>query len=82
MKEIVIEESPPGGSNFSLVNKEAGLVRLRTHLFEDPIQIGEAKRILYLMITSLDKAAKTWKVANNLDENRKSRRLVKKTVLI
>ena len=82
MKEIIIEAAPPGGSNFSLVNKEAGLVRLRTDLFKDPIQIGEAKRILYLIITSLDTAARDWKVANNLDENRKSRRLVKKTVLI
>ena len=82
MKEIVIEESPPGGSNFSLVNKEAGLVRLRTDLFEYPIQIGEAKRILYLMLTSLDKAARDWKVANNLDKNRKPRRLVKKTVIV
>ena len=79
---IVVESAPPRGSNFSLVNKGGGLVQIKTQLFDDPVQIGEAKRIIYFMVLSLDQAAKSWRVPNNLDEEDKPRTITKQSITI
>lgn len=55
-------------ADYSIRNIGEGVVVINDGLMGTEIQIGEAKRRLYLMIKALDRQAAEWGVPNNLNK--------------
>jgi len=82
MNDIEVYAPPDQAADFTIRNLGDGEVVINDGAMGTPIQIGEAKRRLFLMIKALDKQAKEWGVANNLDRKGKKKKLEQKRIMI
>lgn len=82
MNKIEVYAPPDNKADFTIRNLGSGEVAIHTAMDNVPIQIGEAKRVLFLMIKALDRVAADWGVPNDLDKQGVERKQVMRRIKI
>ena len=80
--KIEVYAPPDQAADFTIRNVGEGVVAIHTAMDNVPIQIGEAKRVLFLMIKSLDRMAAEWGVPNDLNKQGVERKQVMRRIKI
>jgi hypothetical protein len=79
-KQTEVYTPPDQAADFSIRNIGEGEIILNTTLVGTPTQIGETKRVLFLIIKALDRVAVDWGVPNDLNSRGVKIKLMKRNL--